>query len=62
MPVKTLFINRHSVLGMTILLNHIMPVVSDHLRFLFNRHRKTELTKRVNAKNTVRQFGRDLKP
>jgi len=41
------------------LLNHIMPVVSDHLRSLFNRHRKADLTKRVNAKNAVRQFSGD---
>ena len=41
------------------LLNHIMPIVSDHLRFLFNRHRKTDLTKRVNAENAVRQSSRD---
>jgi len=40
------------------LLNHIMPVVSDHLRSLFNRHRKTDLTKRVNAENAVRQSSR----
>jgi len=41
------------------LLNHIMPIVSDHLRSLFNRHRKTDLTKRVNAENAVRQSSRD---
>jgi len=29
------------------LLNHIMPMVSDHLRSLFNRHRKTDLTKKM---------------
>ena len=32
-----------------------MPIVSDHLRSLFNRHRKTDLTKRVNAENGVGQ-------
>jgi len=37
------------------LLNHIMPIVSNHLWSLFNRHRKTDLTKRVNAENAVRQ-------
>jgi len=36
-----------------------MPIVSDHLRSLFNRHRKTYLTKRVNAENVVRQSSRD---
>ena len=35
--------------------NHTMPIVSDHLRSLFKRHRKTDLTKRVNAENSVRQ-------
>jgi len=41
------------------LLNHIMPIISDHLRSLFNRHRKTDLTKRVNAENAVRLSSRD---
>jgi len=41
------------------LLSHIIPIVSDHLRSLFNRHRKTDLTKRVNAENVVRQSSRD---
>jgi len=41
------------------LLNHIMPTVSDHLRSLFNRHRKADLTKRVNAENAIRQSNRD---
>ena len=41
------------------LLNHIMPVVSDHLRSLLNRHPKTDLTKRVNAENVVKQSSRD---
>ena len=41
------------------LLNHTMPIVSDHLRSLFNRHRKTDLIKRVNASNAVRQSSRD---
>ena len=36
-----------------------MPVVSDCLRSLFNRHRKPDLTKRVNTDNTVRQYSRD---
>ena len=30
-----------------------MPTVSDHLRSLFNRHRKTDLTKRINVENAV---------
>ena len=41
------------------LLNKIMPIVSDRLRSLFNRYKKTDLTKRVNAENTVRQSSRD---
>jgi len=41
------------------LLNHIMPIASNHLRSLFNRHGKTDLTKRVNAENAVRQSSRD---
>jgi len=41
------------------LLNHITPIVSNHLRSLFNRHRITDLTKRVNAENAVRQSNRD---
>jgi len=41
------------------LLNHIMPIISDHLRSLFDKHRKTDLTKRVNAENSVRQSSRD---
>ena len=41
------------------LLNHIMSVVSDHPQYLFNRHRKTNLTKRVNAENAIKQFSRD---
>jgi len=36
-----------------------MPVVSDHPRSLFSRHRKTDLTKRVNAENAVRQSSKD---
>jgi len=43
----------------SVLLNHIMPIVSDHLISLFNRHRKTDLTERVNAENAVRQSNRD---
>jgi len=39
--------------------NHIMSIVSDHLRSLFNRHRKTDLSKSVNAENAVRQSSRD---
>ena len=41
------------------LLNDIIPIVSDHLRSLFNRHRKIDLTKRVNVDNAVRQSSRD---
>ena len=41
------------------LLNHIMPIVSDYLRSLFNSHWKTYLTKIVNAKNAVRQSSSD---
>jgi len=41
------------------LLNKIMPIVSDRLRSLFNRFKKTDLTKRVNAENTVGQSSRD---
>ena len=33
--------------------------IIDHLQSLFNRHRKTDLTKRVNAENAVRQSSRD---
>jgi len=40
-------------------IGNIMPVLSDHLRSLFNRHRKTDLTKRVNTENAVRQSSRD---
>ena len=40
-------------------LNHIVLIVSDYLRSLFNRHRKTDLTKKVNAENTVKQSRRD---
>jgi len=36
-----------------------MSVVSDHPQYLFNRHRKTNLTKRVNAENAIKQFSRD---
>jgi len=42
------------------LLNQIIPIVSDHLRSLFNRHRKIDLIKRVNDKNEVRQSSRDI--
>ena len=43
----------------TFLFLYIMPIVSDHLRSLFNRHRKTDLIKGVNAENAVRQSSRD---
>ena len=39
------------------LLHKIMPIACDRLRSLFNRH-KTNLTKSVNAENTVRQASR----
>ena len=55
MPVKTWFIN--SIPFLVRSPHYIMPVVSDHLRSLFNR--KTDLTKRVSAENTVRQSSRD---
>jgi len=32
-----------------------MPVVSEHFLSLFNRHRKTDLTKKVNAENAIKQ-------
>jgi len=36
-----------------------MPIVFDHFQFLFNRHRKTDLTKRINAENAVKRSRRD---
>jgi len=42
-----------------VLLNYTIPIVSDHLRSLFNRQWKNDLTKRVNAENAVRQSSRD---
>jgi len=36
-----------------------MPIFSDLLWSLFSRHRKTNLTRRVNTENTVRHYSRD---
>jgi len=43
------------------LLNIIMFVVFDHLRSLFIKYKKAELTKRVNAENTVGQSSKSSK-